>query len=174
LSLHFSSFPAFCNSSAWRLDVESSTGSASTRRQAVRRMPLFPHARSLTYLLGLAVVSRSESELATNLLQADESASLAQIHSHIKSFSQVSLRPLPACHATFCLICPPAYRASLPPRPWPVLFLGRQNPLAARHECLLGMAPLRWHQVWPKTFQRRFMRGKSAAAALSGPQCSCP
>ena len=65
----------------------------------VRRLPLFPHARSLTPLVcGLAVVPRSESQLAINLLKADESTSLAQIHSHIKSFSKVSLRPLPACY----------------------------------------------------------------------------
>jgi len=35
------------------------------------------------------VVSRSESELATNILKAGKSASLAEIHNHIKGYSQM-------------------------------------------------------------------------------------
>ena len=94
----------------------------------VRRLPLFPHARSLTPLVcGLAVVPRSESQLAINLLKADESTSLAQIHSHIKSFSKVSLRPLPACYF-LPGGCPSAYLPYPRHGPWPVSISGQTNP----------------------------------------------
>jgi hypothetical protein len=133
-----------------------------------RRLPLFPHARSLTLLVGGLAVARSESQLAINLLKADESTSLAQIHAHIKSFSKVSLRPLPACYF-LPGGCPSAY---LPyARPWPVLFPGRQTPLAARDECLLGMAPSCLAMDFPASLPSRLARrpGGPAHATTSSP-----
>jgi len=56
---------------------------------------------------GPAVVSRSDSELAANLMKAGKSASLAQIHNHIKGYTQVSLAfpPIPI----LCCMRTPAF-----------------------------------------------------------------